>query len=64
LTQAGLAGRLGVHPSLVGRAETGAVNWTIGQLARFAAALDADLVVRLAQGAQGNRAGGTESSNG
>jgi len=45
LTQAALEARLGVSPPFVARAETGRVNFTVGQLARFAAAMDAELVV-------------------
>lgn len=45
LTQAALAARLEVSPSFVARAEIGLVNFTVGQLARFATALEAELLV-------------------
>jgi len=45
LSQAQLAARLKVGHSYIARAETGRSNLTVAQLARFAAALPADLTI-------------------
>jgi len=47
LTQAALAARLGVSAAFVNKLEAGRTNATVGTLARVAAALDAELSVRL-----------------
>lgn len=47
LTQAVVARRLGTSPSYVANLEAGRLNLTIGQLARIADALGADLRVSL-----------------
>jgi transcriptional regulator with XRE-family HTH domain len=47
LTQAELARRLGTSPSYVTNVEAGRLNLTIGQLARIADALGADLHISL-----------------
>jgi putative transcriptional regulator len=47
LTQGQLADRLGLSPPYISNVESGRVNLTLGQLARFADALGADLQVRL-----------------
>jgi transcriptional regulator with XRE-family HTH domain len=45
LTQATLAQRLGTSPSYIANLEAGRLNLTLGQLARIAGALDADLQI-------------------
>ena len=47
LTQAQLAGRMGVNPSYITNVEAGRVNLTVGQLANIAEALGAGLDIKL-----------------
>ncbi len=47
LTQAQVAGKLGVSPAYITNVEAGRLNLTIGQLAHIAAAMQVGLEVRL-----------------